>query len=81
MNQMQIDHWENHWQHPKYRRLSMEQAMEIARARVPGEVVEAELEFKDSGLIFEINIRTNEGMKYEVHVDAVSGQILKVKQD
>lgn len=81
MNQMQNDYWENHWQNPKYRRLSIEQAMEIAVARVPGEVVKAELEYEDGALVFEIDIRTNQGVKYEVKVDAVSGQILKVKLD
>lgn len=78
---MQNEYWENHWQNPKYRRLSLEQAIAIAVARVPGEVVKAELEYEDGALVFEIDIRTNQGMKYEVMVDAVSGQINRVKLD
>lgn len=81
MNNMQNEYWENHWQNPKYRRLSLEQAIAIAVARVPGEVVKAELEYEDGALVFEIDIRTNQGMKYEVMVDAVSGQINRVKLD
>ncbi|ARF18878.1 peptidase [Sporosarcina sp. P3] len=71
----------NHWQHPQYRRITMEQANEIARQRVPGEVVKSELEFDDGMLIFEVDIRTAEGYKYEVKIDAVTGEVLKVKLD
>lgn len=73
--------WEGNWQNPRYRRISMNRAMEIALQRVPGEVIKAELEFDDGVLQYEIEIRTNEGVKYEVKVDAVTGQILRVKLD
>ncbi|PIC84309.1 peptidase [Sporosarcina sp. P1] len=71
----------NHWQHPQYRRISMEQANEIALQRVRGEVVKSELEFDDGMLIYEVDIRTAEGHKYEVKIDAVTGEVLKVKLD
>ncbi|ARK23120.1 peptidase [Sporosarcina sp. P26b] len=71
----------NHWQHPQYRRISMEQANEIALQRVPGQVVKSELEFDDGILIYEVDIRTMEGHKYEVKIDAVTGEVLKVKLD
>ncbi|PIC70602.1 peptidase [Sporosarcina sp. P16b] len=71
----------NHWQHPQYRRISMEQANEIARQRVPGEVVKSELEFDDGMLIYEVDIRTVEGQKYEIKIDAVTGEVLRVKLD
>lgn len=80
MNQ-QNEHWMNHWQHPQYRRISMEQANEIALQRVPGQVVKSELEFDDGMLIYEVDIRTAEGHKYEVKIDAVTGEVLKVKLD
>ena len=77
----QSHQWENHWQHQRYRRISMEQAMNIALQRVPGQVVKAELDYDDGMLIYEIDIRTAEGYKYEVKVDANTGAILRVKLD
>lgn len=59
----------------------MDQAIEIALQRVPGEVVKAELEFDDGTLLYEIEIRTSQGVKYEVKVDAVTGQVVRVKLD
>lgn len=81
MNNMNNNYWEGHWQNPRYRRISMEQAIGIALQRVPGEVVKAELEFDDGNLLYEIEIRTTEGVKYEVKVDAVTGQVMRVKLD
>lgn len=80
MNQ-QNEYWSNHWQHPQYRRISIEQANEIALQRVPGQVVKSELEFDDGMLIYEVDIRTADGQKYEVEIDAVTGAVLKVKLD
>ncbi|WP_262177867.1 PepSY domain-containing protein [Saccharococcus sp. Marseille-Q5394] len=74
-------YWEGHWQNPRYRSISLDQAIDIALKRVPGEVVKAELDFDDGVLLYEIDIRTNQGLKYEVKVDAVSGQVLRVKLD
>lgn len=81
MNNMNNNYWEGSWQNPRYRRISMMQATEIALQQVPGEVVKAELEFDDGVLQYEIEIRTSEGIKYEVKVDAVTGEILRVKLD
>ncbi|MEK4026858.1 MULTISPECIES: PepSY domain-containing protein [Sporosarcina] len=84
MNQQregQNPNWVNHWQHPQYRRISMEQANEIALRQVPGQVVKAELEYDDGILIYEIDIRNEQGHKYEVKVDAVTGEVLRVKLD
>ncbi|MFS0576304.1 PepSY domain-containing protein [Sporosarcina sp. 179-K 3D1 HS] len=73
--------WEGHWQHPRYRRISLEQAVSIALQRVPGNVVKAELDNDDGHLVYEIDIRTANGLKYEVKVDANTGQIIRVKLD
>lgn len=75
------DYWSNHWQHPRYRRISLEQAIAIALQRVPGNVVKAELDNDDGHLVYEIDIRTANGAKYEVKVDANTGQIIRVKLD
>ena len=77
----QNQYWANHWQNPKYRRITIDQAMAIALQRVPGQVVKAELEFEDGILIYEIYSRTAEGHKYEVKIDASTGAILRVKLD
>lgn len=77
----QNHHWHEHYQNPQYRRISIEQAMDIAVRRVPGQVVKAELDYDDGLLVYEIDIRTADGYKYEVKVDATTGAILKVKLD
>ena len=74
-------YWANHWQNPQYRRISMDQAMQIALQQVPGQVVKAELEVEHGIVIYEIEIRTHEGHKYEVEIDANTGNVLKVKLD
>lgn len=77
----QNPYWEGHWQNPQYRKISMEQAAAIALERVPGHVVKIELDNDDGTLLYEIDIRTVEGVKYEVKVDANTGRIIKVKLD
>ncbi|MDW0110732.1 PepSY domain-containing protein [Sporosarcina aquimarina] len=74
-------YWANHWQNPQYRKVSMDQAMQIALQQVPGQVVKAELEYDNGMLIYEIDIRTSDGHKYEVKIDANTGNVLKVKLD
>lgn len=73
--------WERHWQHPQYRSVSLEDAIAIALQRVPGVVVKAELDNDDGLLLYEIDIRTETGMKYEVKVNAITGEVIKVKLD
>lgn len=77
----QNPYWDNHWQNPRYRRISTEQAMSIALQRVPGHVVKAELDNDDGRLVYEIDIRNQQGVKYEVKVDAVTGEVVRVKID
>ncbi|MEK5037705.1 PepSY domain-containing protein [Sporosarcina sp. FSL K6-3457] len=79
--QDQHQYWSNHWQNPQYRRITIDQAMAIALQRVPGQVVKAELDYDDGVLVYEIDIRTAEGHKYEVKIDANTGAILRVKLD
>ncbi len=77
----QNEYWNNHWQNPQYRRITINQAMAIGVDRVPGQVIKAELDYEDGMLVYEIEIRTAEGHKYEVRIDANTGAILKVKLD
>lgn len=55
--------------------------MVIALRQVPGNVVKAELEYDHGAVIYEIEIRANNGQKYEVKVDAITGNVLRVKLD
>ena len=77
----QNQYWDNHWQNPQYRRITIDQAMVISLERVPGQVVKAELDYDDGMLVYEIDVRTTEGHKYEVKIDANTGAILRVKLD
>ena len=77
----QNQQWHEHYQHPQYRRININQAMAIALERVPGQVVKAELDYDDGMLLYEIDVRTTEGYKYEVKIDANTGAILRVKLD
>lgn len=63
------------------RQMEMEDAIAIARERVPGRVVKAELERRRGQLVYEIDIVTNQGVTYEVIVDETSGMVLSVEVD
>lgn len=69
--------WDNYW---RSYRINSEAAIQIALRRVPGQVIKVELDYEDGILVYEIDIRTTSGV-YEVHVDAITGQILKVERD
>ena len=90
MNNYRYNHhqnWDNHWQHQhpnmphRQRRISIEEAMNIALSQVPGEVVKVELEHEKGILVYEVDIVTGQGVKYEVVVDANNGTVLEVKLD
>lgn len=66
-----------HWQ----RRISIEEAMNIALGQVPGQVVKVELDHEKGVLVYEVDIVTAQGVKYEVIVDVNNGTILEVKLD
>lgn len=65
----------------RYSRISIEDAMTIAIEQIPGEVVKVELDTKNGLLVYEVDITTMEGLKYEVEIDAQSGAIIKMKRD
>lgn len=64
-----------------YRQITIEEAIRIARQQVPGEVVKVELERKGPRLIYEVDIVTSQGVKYEVEMDARTGEVLEVEID
>lgn len=61
--------------------LPLPRIMELAQARVPGDVVKTELESKHGRLIYEVKILTRNGRVQEVKLDARTGRILRVEDD
>jgi uncharacterized membrane protein YkoI len=76
-NNLYYGFWDNYW---RSYRINSEAAIQIALQRVPGQVIKVELDYENGILVYEIDIRTSSGV-YEVHVDAITGQILKVERD
>ncbi|WP_433938590.1 PepSY domain-containing protein [Paenibacillus lautus] len=62
-------------------RVSMQQAQEIALARVPGQIVHVDMELEHGVLVYEIFIMTSDSRLFEVEVLAKSGRILKVEEE
>lgn len=69
--------WDEYWQNY---RISSEAAIQIALQQVPGQVLRVELDEENGILVYEVDIRTPSG-RYEVHVHAATGQILKVERE
>lgn len=65
----------------RYSRISIDDAMSIALAQIPGEVVKVELDTENGILVYEVDIITMDGIKYELEIDAQTGIILKMKRD
>ena len=77
--------WNNqgHYNQPynRYSRISIEDAMGIAMEQIPGEIVKVELDTEDGLLVYEVDIMTAQGIKYEMEIDAQTGRIVKIKRD
>ena len=57
-------------------KLSMEEAIATAKAKFPGQVLEAELENEHGQAVYEIEIASTTGVMTEIKIDAQSGEIL-----
>ena len=57
-------------------KVTMEEAMQTAKTKFPGRVVESELESEDGALVYEVKIVSASGEAQEIEVDAQSGKIL-----
>lgn len=68
--------WDSYW---RSYRINSEAAIQIALQLVPGQVIKVELDYENGILVYEIDIRTQSGI-YEVHVNATTGQILRLKR-
>lgn len=63
--------------HAQTATVTMEQAIETAKTKFPGRVIESELESEDGGLVYEVKIVSASGETQEVEIDAQSGKVLK----
>jgi uncharacterized membrane protein YkoI len=62
-------------------KVTIEQAIKTASEKVPGKVVEAELEKKHDKLVWEVEVVTAENKVMEVHIDAESGDVIDVEEE
>ena len=61
--------------------LPLSKILAIAAQRVPGDVVEVELEDEDRVLVYEIKILTEGGRVREVKIDARTGVVLEIEDE
>jgi uncharacterized membrane protein YkoI len=65
--------------HAESKRLSMAQVEEIALRRFPASSIEEiEHESERGREVFEVELRTKDGTKHEIEIDAYSGAVLEV---
>lgn len=62
-------------------RISVDQAVQIALRRIPGQVLHVDLEMENGTLIYEVYILTPQNRVFEVEVNARTGTILKVEEE
>ena len=61
--------------------ITIDQAIKTATDKVPGKVIEAELEKKHDKAVWEVEIATADNKIMEVHVDSMSGSIIDVEEE
>ena len=62
-------------------KVTIDEAIKTASEKVPGKVVEAELEMKHDKIIWEVEVVTAENKVMEVHIDAESGAVIDVEEE
>lgn len=61
--------------------LPLPRILAIATARVPGDVLEVELEDEHGRLIYDLKILARNGRVREVEIDAKTGAVLQIEDD
>jgi uncharacterized membrane protein YkoI len=61
--------------------MPLEKIIERARAEKPGEVLETELEQKNGGYMYEVEIVDAAGQVWEIKLDAKTGKLIKIERD
>ncbi|HEX5646266.1 MAG TPA: PepSY domain-containing protein [Nitrospira sp.] len=62
-------------------KVTIDQAIKTASEKVPGKIVEAELEKKHNKLVWEVEVVTAENKVMEVHIDADTGAVIDVEEE
>jgi uncharacterized membrane protein YkoI len=64
-------------------KVTIDQALKTASEKVPGTIVEAELEKKHGKTVWEVEVVDADGHVTEVHIDAASGEVIdtEMKKD
>lgn len=62
-------------------KVTADQAIKTASEKVPGTVIEAELEMKHKKLVWEIEVVTADKKVMEVHIDADTGAVIDVEEE
>jgi uncharacterized membrane protein YkoI len=65
----------------KQAKVTEEEAIKIALEEVPGTVEKVELEDEDGTIVYEIEIRAEDGTEQEVEIDATTGDVVKVEAE
>lgn len=63
----------------KAAKVTIDQAIKTASEKVPGTVIEAELEKKHDKIVWEVEVVAADGKVSEIHVDANSGAVIDVE--
>lgn len=71
----------NNYEQHLYRQITMEEAMGIALGQVPGQIVKVELDTEKGVQVYEVDIITAQGVKYEVAVNVSTGEIVEIELD
>lgn len=61
--------------------LPLARILAIAQEKVPGDVLEVELESKRGALVYEVKVLAQSGRVREIKIDARNGTVLKVEDD
>lgn len=61
--------------------LPLQKIIQLATARVPGEVIEVEIDVDDDEITYELKILGRSGRVLEVTLDARDGRILEIEDD
>lgn len=62
-------------------KVPIDEAITLAREKVSGTVVQAELEQKHDRLIWEVEVVTPEKRAMEIHIDAHTGTVIDVEEE
>ncbi len=61
--------------------VSAQKMIGLALAATPGELLEADLSTKGGSIVWDVEIRAEDGVRHELHIDAGTGEILRTAVD